>query len=128
MIRTGEIKKSMVTSATCLPRARLNRVLLAAFSATLMSVAAHSQSLATSENAPLDEIIVTAQKRDQNLQDVPMGITALTGAGLEGIDARTASDIARFVPGLAVASTGPGQSQVIIRGISSGIALPILGN
>ena len=118
----------MATFATRLPRTRLNQVLIAAFSTTLMSVAAHSQSLATSENAPLAEIIVTAQKRDQNLQDVPMGITALTGAGLEAIDARTVSDIARFVPGLAVASTGPGQSQVIIRGISSGIALPILGN
>jgi iron complex outermembrane receptor protein len=123
-----ENKINMVTFAIRLPRTQLNQALLLIMSAAIMNARVHSQTLAASENAPLDEIIVTAQKRDQNLQEVPMGITAVTGAGLEAIDARTVSDIARFVPGLAVASTGPGQSQVIIRGISSGIALPILGN
>jgi outer membrane receptor protein involved in Fe transport len=81
-----------------------------------------------SGSGSLEEIVVTAQKRAQNLQNVPMGISALTGAGLDTVDARTVSDIARFVPGLTVANTGPGQSQVIVRGISSGISLPILGN
>ncbi|MDB6092177.1 MAG: TonB-dependent receptor [Gammaproteobacteria bacterium] len=78
--------------------------------------------------AELDEIIVTAEKRSENLQNVPLSITAVTGVALEESGARTVSDISRLVPGLSVSSTGPGQSEVIVRGISSGIALSILGN
>ena len=65
----------------------------------------------------LEEIIVTARKRSQVLQKVPISITALTGGDLEHAGIQNVSDLALSVPGLAVTSTGPGQTEVIVRGM-----------
>jgi len=70
------------------------------------------------ENAP-DEIIVTAQKQAANIQDVPVSVAAIGGAALENLGIENTSDLALLTPGLAVSSTGPGQTQIIVRGISS---------
>jgi iron complex outermembrane recepter protein len=118
----------MVKRDNRLARAARCAIRLSILSAALAYANAYAQTRTAAESKSLEEIVVTAQKRSENLQNVPMAISAVTGAALEAIDATTVSDIARFVPGLSVASTGPGQSQVIIRGISSGIALSILGN
>jgi outer membrane receptor protein involved in Fe transport len=117
----------MIMRAHRLARAVRGSMHLSILAVAVTGANAYGQG-AVGDGDSLEEIVVTAQKRAQNLQDVPMGISAMTGAGLDVIDARTVSDIARFVPGLTVANTGPGQSQVIVRGISSGISLPILGN
>jgi iron complex outermembrane receptor protein len=68
------------------------------------------------ENA-LEEIIVTALKRSQNLQNVPISVTAFSGRDLEHAGIQDVADLALSVPGLAVTSTGPGQTEVIIRGM-----------
>jgi outer membrane receptor protein involved in Fe transport len=67
----------------------------------------------------MEELIVTAQKRSESVQSVPISMTAMSGAKLERIGATEMIDFARDVPGLAIASNGPGQNQVIIRGVSS---------
>ncbi|MFZ0552875.1 MAG: TonB-dependent receptor [Steroidobacteraceae bacterium] len=83
---------------------------------------------ASSPGGLLQEVIVTAEKRAQPLQDVPMGITAVTSAALQNLGAMTLSDIARAVPGLSVFSAGPGQNIINIRGISSaGGSAPTVG-
>jgi iron complex outermembrane receptor protein len=66
------------------------------------------------------EIVVTAQKREQNLQDVPMAITAITGADLERIGATTFEEFAIKVPNLSFGTVGDGASDtrsISIRGI-----------
>jgi outer membrane receptor protein involved in Fe transport len=76
----------------------------------------------------LQEVIVTAERQAQPLQNVPMSITALTGAVLQNLGAATLADISRAVPGLSVFSVGPGQNIVNIRGISSaGGSAPTVG-
>lgn len=65
------------------------------------------------------DIIVTAQKRAANIQDVPLSIAAIDGESLENRRIQSTSDLARLTPGLAVSTSGPGQTQIIIRGISS---------
>ncbi|MEW6575474.1 TonB-dependent receptor [Sphingorhabdus buctiana] len=65
-------------------------------------------------------IIVTATKRDANLQDIPFSINAQTADDIEKTGATTLEDLSRNVAGLTVQNLGPGQSQVSIRGVSAG--------
>lgn len=68
----------------------------------------------SAENA---EIIVTALKRPQTLQDVPASIASLSAELLRNLNATDFSRFADSVPGVAFATTGLGNSQYIIRGI-----------
>jgi len=67
--------------------------------------------------AETGDIIVTALKRPQALQDVPASVTILSADLLRRLNAQDFSRVADSVPGLAFATTGPGNSQYIIRGI-----------
>src|SRR5471030_3091354 len=64
-------------------------------------------------------VIVTAQKRAEALQTVPISVTALDAQDLSKMGVEHLSDLAREVPGLTVVSSGPGQNILIMRGISS---------
>jgi iron complex outermembrane receptor protein len=55
----------------------------------------------------------------ERLQDVPMAVTALTADALEQSGAMNLVDIGHEVPGLSIVSNGPGQNQIILRGLSS---------
>jgi iron complex outermembrane recepter protein len=68
----------------------------------------------------LAEVIVTAQKRSANLQDVPFSVSASSEAQIRDSGSENIVDLSRNIAGFAVADLGPGQSQVAIRGISSG--------
>jgi len=67
-----------------------------------------------------DEITVTARKREETLQEVPFSIVAQTEEILRDRGAKTLEDISANVGGFTVQNLGPGQSQVAMRGISSG--------
>ena len=67
----------------------------------------------------LEEIIVTAQRRTENLQEVPIAITALNQQGIEDADMHNLDDIATRVPGLTFSPFSPGQNIVALRGASS---------
>jgi iron complex outermembrane receptor protein len=71
----------------------------------------------------LAEIIVTATRRSESIQNVPSSVTALTSSTLEQINARDLNDFAGFVPGLSFASTGPSTNLLVIRGITTGSQL-----
>jgi iron complex outermembrane recepter protein len=88
---------------------------------------APSGSLQAPETARLEEILVTARKQSEPLQDVPISITALSAETLQRSGAESLADIARAVPGLNVVSVGPGQNQIIIRGVSSSGGSPTVG-
>jgi len=76
----------------------------------------------TTAQAPEDEanIIVTATRRAENLQDVPIAITALGTETLDELQIDDFDDYARFVPSLSYRSLGPGSANVYFRGVSSG--------
>src|SRR6185295_3090206 len=75
---------------------------------------------APSEESIIEQIIVTAQKRETALQDVPFSVAAPSGDQIRNSGASSLAEVGRLVPGLAIADLGPGQSQVAIRGISAG--------
>jgi len=68
----------------------------------------------------LEEIVVTATKRDSTIQDLPFSINAQTELDIERMGSGTLEELSRNVAGLAVQSLGPGQSQVAVRGVSAG--------
>ena len=68
----------------------------------------------------IQEIIVTATKRESSLQDVPFSIAAVTEGQIRNSGATDIAELARNIPGLTITDLGPGQSQVSIRGISAG--------
>src|SRR6201996_456119 len=78
-----------------------------------------SQAAAAADALTLDEITVTAQKRTENLQDVPATVSVIGGDALSELHATQLTDIGAYVPGLQVDSYGtPGQTVLSIRGIS----------
>lgn len=66
------------------------------------------------------EIVVTAQRREERLQDVPLSITALGSGKLEQAQVKAFDDYAKLLPSVSFQSFGPGQSQIFFRGVSSG--------
>lgn len=65
-------------------------------------------------------IIVTATKRAENLQDVPIAITAFSTKTLDDLQVDSFDDYAKLVPSLSYKSAGPGSSNVYFRGVASG--------
>ena len=68
--------------------------------------------------AVLEEIIVTAQKREQNLQDVGISVTAFTGEQLDNLGATNTTDITQQAPGLQLFTYTPSLIVFNIRGVS----------
>jgi len=67
----------------------------------------------------LEEIVVTAQKREQNIQDVGIAITAFTGDQMRSLGIEQSFDIAKFTPGVHISGNLAGQNtQFTIRGVT----------
>lgn len=99
------------------------RTMLLAGLSTLALVPVATPALAQDAGAAEDDsniIIVTATKRDANLQDIPFSINAQTAEDIQKSGAVTLEDLSRNVAGLSVQNLGPGQSQVSVRGVSAG--------
>jgi iron complex outermembrane receptor protein len=77
----------------------------------------------TTTNVPADEelqeVIVTANRREENLQDVPMTIQVLTGAMLTSLNASTFDDFVKYLPGVTAHGVGPGQNNIYVRGLGT---------
>ena len=90
---------------------------------SLLAIAVSAPAAAQDAGAAEDDsniIIVTATKRDANLQDIPFSINAQTAEDIQKSGAVTLEDLSRNVAGLSVQNLGPGQSQVSVRGVSAG--------
>jgi outer membrane receptor protein involved in Fe transport len=74
---------------------------------------------AADTGATVGELVVTAQKRSENIQTVPISMTALGEKTLQRLEIQSLQDISRQVPSLVVITAGPGENELIIRGISS---------
>jgi len=67
----------------------------------------------------IEEIIVTAQKRSENLQETPLAITAIGGATLREDNISNLQDVGNRTPGMVFAAFSPGQPEIAIRGIGT---------
>jgi outer membrane receptor protein involved in Fe transport len=82
--------------------------------------AAAPAAMAQQSNEGLEEIVVTAQKRSESVQDVPLNIQAFTTERLEELNVSGFEDYVKFLPSVSYSSAGPGFSQVYMRGVVSG--------
>ena len=98
------------------------------FHKTLVAAAISLSTLSTSNlvlaSDTLEEVLVTAARRSQSVEDIPYNISALSGEALKDSGAGNMQDLTRMIPGLTSADFGPRSSSVssalIIRGLSSG--------
>jgi outer membrane receptor protein involved in Fe transport len=78
-----------------------------------------TENAATSKDT-LEEIVVTAQRRAQNMQDVPISMQSFTAQTLTELNVSTFDDYLKFLPNVTTANNGPGQNEVFMRGLSAG--------
>ncbi len=109
----------------CLTDISAGAILLGLFlsgAAAQESTASHPSMQVLSDDQDDDadhKVIITAQKRSEQLQNAPISVTAFDAAKLEQMGIESVADVARQTPGLTVNSSGPGQNILIVRGISS---------
>jgi outer membrane receptor protein involved in Fe transport len=90
----------------------------AAATADATSATASTTSTGT---GTLQEVIVTAQRRAQNIQDVPITIQAMTGQTLQNLNVQTFADYVKYLPNVSTGSQGPGMGTLFMRGLSTGV-------
>jgi iron complex outermembrane recepter protein len=66
------------------------------------------------------EITVTAQRRNESIQDVPITIQAITGDQLKSLNVSTFDDLLKYTPNVTFSGNGPGTGNIFMRGLSSG--------
>ncbi len=92
----------------------VSAAVLAAITATQL------QAQTQSGGATLDEVVVTAQKREESLQDVPLSIQAIGTQRLEELHVTSFDDYVKFLPSVSYQTLGPGTAGVYMRGVASG--------
>ena len=105
---------------------------IATAAAALLPFAAHAQSPRQGNEEPstkLEEIVVTAQKREENLLDVPVPVTAISGQSLAETSQMRLENYYASVPGLNLTKdiAGDAAASISIRGLSSGVSNPTVG-
>ncbi len=77
------------------------------------------QAASEESDLKLEEVIVTAQKREQSLQDVPVAIYAFTGEQLKNFNIQKITDITRLAPNVNVVVQNAMSQHIIIRGVGT---------
>jgi outer membrane receptor protein involved in Fe transport len=117
------LNEEILVTANRTPTApdRRRNVALAAAIAVALGSAPSAQ--ATDPSDTLEEVVVTANRREQNVLDVPYNISAVSGQALQAAEITSLTDIARLVPGINVPDLGPrassSNSNIIIRGLNA---------
>jgi iron complex outermembrane receptor protein len=102
------------------PHSKLSCAIAAILGGGAFGSAGAANSDANSASDQIQEITVTAQRRSENIQDVPIAIQALTGETLAQLNVSDFDELVRYLPNVSSSSAGPGQSQIFMRGLSVG--------
>ncbi|MFT6920404.1 MAG: iron complex outermembrane receptor protein, partial [Cognaticolwellia sp.] len=82
-------------------------------------VIAAEQTAAEVRNDKIETIEVTATKRTESIQDIPVSVSALNGSSLENLGINNFQDYVEFLPNVVFQGTGPGQNEIYIRGAAT---------
>ena len=105
---------------------KINRAALLISSAVGAALLAQAPAFAADAEGPksnvsiVEEIVVTAQKREQTLIDIPQSISVISGDTLETQQATNFTDYLKLVPGLQLVQASPGQGRLVLRGVNAG--------
>ena len=95
----------------------VSRGVLAACGAGTMAVAAPA---AFGQGTALEEIVVTATKREEGVQNIPISVMVMGDQQLQDLNIADLEDYIQMLPNVSYISLGPGSGSVYVRGISSG--------
>jgi len=112
MTRINGLATDMLSGAHRGKRRLAVSILAAAISSSMVSTVAAGEG-----EAEVEVVVVTAQKREQPLQEVPVSVSAFTEEGLAKMNVQNFAEFADTVPGVSFATTGPGASNYMIRGL-----------
>jgi len=87
--------------------------------ATTMLTAVAAPALAQT-GTQLEEVVITAQKRSENLQDVPVSVQAIGTERLDQLQVSDMADYVKFLPNVTVQAAAPGFNTIYMRGVASG--------
>ncbi len=98
--------------------------LLAGLSQAAIIQSAHAQAMIQPQDGARDaddtaEVIVTAQKREQRIADVPLTVSAVTGARMANLGVNSLAEVAQYIPGLQIQEQSANNPGFVIRGITS---------
>ena len=119
LIITDQSKGKRMNTANSSKRKTVLAGLVGLFAAGGMTQAVAQGGEAATGQSAIDEIIVTANKREQSLQDVAMAVSALSGETIEKRGLVGMSDYLSTLPGVSMQDRGASQNSVIIRGLAS---------
>ena len=121
MLRVAVLRCRFLATWLSIPAATLGtQLLLAQDMASNAGLGAQAPPSTTQESkaSQLEEIVVTARKTSERLQDIPMSVAVVTAQTIENTGAITVEDLGREVAGLTVVSAAPGQNVITLRGLS----------
>jgi len=99
---------------------RLSTILATSVAAIALTAGAAAAQEAPADGASqVDDVIVTARKREERLQDVPIAVTAVSGETLEREQINVIKDVAGLTPGLNISSDAVGRAFMSIRGVGT---------
>ena len=96
---------------------KVRAALVVLLTSTAFAAPAWAQAAAEEDS---NVIVVTAQKREQNLQDVPIAINAIGNEKLDQLQVSELQDVVKFLPSVTIQQGGPGFAQVYFRAVASG--------
>ena len=114
---------SRYSSSLRASRTKIAIAVATALSSTItmrLAAAASTDAGPTSENSTaLDEIVVTARKRTENLQDVPISMDVFSSKDLQNLGISQFEDYATITPSISFVSAGPGTQTIVMRETSA---------
>ena len=98
---------------------KLTKLHCAVLTAIAASGSLYAEEVKKQEKAKIEVIEVTATKRAESIQEVPVTVTALTGDSLETLGVSNFDQYVEFLPNVIFQGTGPGQNEIYIRGAAT---------
>ncbi|WP_309604741.1 TonB-dependent receptor domain-containing protein, partial [Phenylobacterium sp.] len=100
---------------------------LSIFGAGVPAASAADAAKTKEQSTTVEDLVVTASRREEKLQDVPIAVQALSGDKLQELGITDFQKLLQFLPDVHAAGRGPGQNTVYIRGLSTDTASILIG-
>jgi iron complex outermembrane receptor protein len=88
--------------------------------AAILSGCGAAYADASAPSSGIETVVVSAERRDQSVQDVPSTIQAFSGKDLSDLNVDNVQQLLRYTPNVTYGNNGPGQGEIIMRGLSNG--------
>ena len=95
---------------------------LAAYGVCRADTADTTSATDSTSSASVQELVVTAERREETVENVPMTVQAIPGLALQNLNVTTLDSLLKYTPNVTFGNNGPGQGNIFMRGLSAGFA------